>query len=178
VQANAHELGTDPDRIGVAGGSAGACLAAATALLTRDRGEIPLAFQVLVAPMLDDRNACVWEVPTWDRATNETAWRAYLGERRSDDVPAYAAPARADDLSGLPPTYVSVGGADLFFDEAVEYARRLVHAGVPTELHVLPDAPHGFENLAPDSAVARRARRSLEAWLASALNPAGAPPAR
>ena len=169
----AAELGIDPDAIGVAGSSAGACLAAAVALRARDAGEVALAFQLLDSPMLDDRGGAGssrWDCPTWDRETNETAWRAYLGGLAGGDVPPTAAPARADDLSGLPPSYVSVGSADLFFDEAVEYARRLAHAGVPTGLRVWAGGVHGFETLAPGSAIAARARLDRERWLEAALS--------
>ena len=172
IHENAAELGVDPGRVGVAGYSAGATLAAALALLARDRGDFPVAFQLLRQSMLDDRGvtrSSRWHVPPWYPGTNATAWRAYLGDLRDDDVPAYAAPARATDLSRLPPTFVQVGAADIFFDENVAYAQELVHAGVPTELHVYADAPHGFDLFAPDSRVARRATRDVDEWLARAL---------
>ena len=142
------ELGIDPDRIGIGGTSAGGGLAAALALLARDRGEVPVAFQLLECPMLDDRqetsSSQLEGLPVWSRESNEFGWRSYLGELYgSDDVPALAAPARARDLRGLPPALVIVGGADGFRDEDVLYALRLNQAGVPTELHVLPGAPHG-----------------------------------
>jgi acetyl esterase/lipase len=171
VAANAGRLGVDPARIGVGGGSAGAGLAAALALLARDRGGPPLAFQYLDAPALDDRMATPssgWEdASIWPAAANRFAWRAYLGAR-SGDVPAYAAPARADDLAGLPPAFVSVGGSDGFVDEDVAYAARLMRAGVPTELHVYPGAPHGFR-LAAGTRLAERAGRDADAWLRGVL---------
>lgn len=133
---HADEIGAG-GTIGVAGTSAGACLAAALAQLARDRGQVPLGFQVLIAPMLDDRAtpSKQWDVVTWDRRTNETAWRAYLGEDSVNEVPAYAVPALAADVAGLPSTYLSVGGADLLFDEAIDYARRpTIPLGLPARL--------------------------------------------
>ncbi|ABW10008.1 Alpha/beta hydrolase fold-3 domain protein [Parafrankia sp. EAN1pec] len=131
---HAVELGVDPARIAVMGDSGGGGLAAAVALLARDRGGPVLARQILIYPMLDDRNT------TPDPA-----------------IPPYAAPARADDLTGLPPAYVEVGELDIFRDESIEYARRLAAAGVSTELHVHPGAPHGFDALGPETDVGRRA---------------------
>ena len=167
VAANAGRLGVDPARTGVGGGSAGAGIAAALALLARDRGGPAIAFQYLDAPALDDRMATPssgWEdASIWPAAANRFAWRAYLGARRGD-VPAYAAPARAADLTGLPPAFVCAGGADGFVDEDVEYAARLMRAGVPTELHVYPGAPHGFR-LAAGTQLAARAERDADAWL-------------
>ena len=109
-----------------------------------------------------------WEdASIWPAAANRFAWRAYLGAR-GGDVPAYAAPARADDLTGLPPAFVSVGGSDGFVDEDVAYAARLMRAGVPTELHVYPGAPHGFR-LAAGTRLAERAGRDADAWLRGVL---------
>ena len=170
--AHASDLGVDVTRIGVGGGSAGGGLAAGLSMLARDRGEIPLAFQLLLAPMLDDRQRTAssgWPVPTWDPESNALGWRCYLGEGQGGDVPAYAAPARAPDLAGLPPACIVVGGVDGFLDECVEYAHRLLHAGVPAELHVYPGAPHGFVSLAPESTLAERARADIEGWLATVL---------
>ena len=172
THTHAEELGIDPERIGVAGASAGGNLTAAVALLARDRGEVKTSFQILLSPMLDDRaqtRSSSWPSPTWDPGTNETAWRAYLGPLHGGEVPAYAAPARATDLTGLPRSYVAIGGADIFLDEAVAYADALTHAGVPTELHVYPGGVHGFENLAPQSTLAQRATRHLDEFLAGVL---------
>ncbi|MGE0133584.1 MAG: alpha/beta hydrolase [Dehalococcoidia bacterium] len=175
LHEHASELGVDAGRIGIGGASAGAGLAAGLALYARDRGEVPVAFQLLIYPMLDDRQATPssgWPVPIWAPSHNTLGWRAYLGERYgSDDVPIYAAPARATDLEGLPPTLIAVGTLDGFVDEDLEYARRLNHAGVPVELHMYPGAPHGFDSMAPDTAVARRARTHMEDWLARQLRP-------
>lgn len=176
VLDNADAIGVDRERIGVAGSSAGGGLAAALALRVRDAGEVDIAFQLLLAPMLDDRQqtpSSLWPASTWSPASNRFGWMSYLGDLDGGDVPADAAPARAVDLSGLPPTFVRVGACDGFVDECVAYAQRLVQAGVPTELHVYPSVPHGFETLAPASAVALRARRDVEDWLRPLLASAG-----
>lgn len=159
---HAAELGVDPSRIGVAGDSAGGGLAAGVALLARDRGGPALARQILVYPMLDDRNTVVPDpVPgplMWSHDDNITGWGALLGDAAGgDDVSAYAAPARAAEVGGLPPTYVMVGDMDIFRDEDIEYAARLTRAGVPVEFHLVPGAPHGFDFFAPDSEISRRA---------------------
>jgi acetyl esterase/lipase len=169
---HAAELGVAPERIGVAGVSAGGGLAAALALLARDRGEVPLAFQLLECPMLDDRQTTSSSqldgLPIWSRESNEFGWRSYLGDLYGGDVPAYAAPARATDLTRLPPTLVIVGGADGFRDEDIDYASRLCRSGVPTELHVLPGAPHGVQFFA-GSVVARRWGQTVTQWLEQRL---------
>jgi acetyl esterase/lipase len=169
-----EELGIDPDRIGIGGVSAGGGLAAALALLARDRGEVPLLYQLLDCPMLDDRrhtpSSQLDGLLVWNRHSNEFGWRSYLGDLfGSADVPAYAAAARAEDLSGLPPAYVCVGTADGFRDEDVDYATRLNQAGVPTELHVHPGAPHGVAALFASSAVAQRYRSGIDEWLGRQL---------
>jgi acetyl esterase/lipase len=147
------ELGIDPERIGVSGTSAGSGLAAGLALLARDRGEIPLRFQ-----LLDD-------LVIFDRHSNEFGWRSYLGELYgTSEIPAYAAPARATDLGGLPPTYICVGNVDGFRDDAIEYATRLNQAGVPTELHVYAGAPHGVKRFV-DVPVAQRYIEGINEWI-------------
>jgi triacylglycerol lipase len=173
--AHAAELGIDPARIGVMGTSAGGGLAAALALLVRDRGELALAFQLLACPMVDDRQVTVSsqldDLAIWSRESNGFGWRSYLGPLHgTDDVPAYAAPARATDLTGLPPALISVGGADGFRDEDITYALRLSEAGVPTELHVYPGAPHGVQLFATSEA-ARRWNRHEAEWLDLQLRP-------
>jgi acetyl esterase/lipase len=171
-----HEIGIDRDRIGIVGGSAGGGLAAGLALLARDRGEVPVAFQVLSYPMLDDRQATgSWRsgAPVWGAATNEFGWRAYLGAYGNGETPGYASPARADDLTGLPPAFITVGNLDGLLDEDIEYARRLIRAGVPTDLHVFADGAHAFDSLMPETAIAKRAAQVLEDWLAARLHPAG-----
>ena len=122
-------------------------------MLARDRGEVPVAFQFLVYPMLDDRTGSSGEEPSpyagefcWSGDNNRYCWRCLLGvEPGNADVSPYAAPARAPSLAGLPPAFIAVGALDLFADESIEYARRLIRAGVPTELHVYPGAIHGFD---------------------------------
>ena len=169
---HAAELGIAPNRIGIAGVSAGGGLAAALALLARDRDEVPVAFQLLECPMIDDRQTTSSSrldgLPIWSRESNEFGWRSYLGELYGGDVPAYAAASRATDLAGLPPALVIVGGADGFRDEDIEYALRLNQAGVPTELHVLPGAPHGVQ-MFTDSVVARRWNQMVTQWLEQRL---------
>jgi triacylglycerol lipase len=179
VHEHTAELGVDPTRTGIMGASAGGGLAAGLALLARDRGELPVAFQLLIYPMIDDRQTSPssrLQAPIWSPAANEFGWRSYLGPHYgTGDVPPYAAPSRATDLRGLPPGYVMVGTIDGFFDEDVDYALRLNQAGVPTELHVYPGAPHGFDNLMTGTPVAKRARRTVNEWLARQLHPDDAP---
>jgi acetyl esterase/lipase len=159
---HANELGVDPARLAVMGDSAGGGLAAAVCLMAQDRGGPAVALQVLIYPMLDDRTALpdpqLVPFVTWTYDDNITGWQALLGDSvGTDGVAAYAAPARATDLSLLPPTYIDVGDLDIFRDEDITYARRLAAAGVATELHVHPGCPHAFEGLAPNAAVSRRA---------------------
>jgi acetyl esterase/lipase len=163
VAEESSTLGVDPNKIGLMGESAGGGLAAALALLARDRGGPRLAFQNLLYPMLDDRttgneNLFAGQF-VWTRESNSFSWESLLGTFfRTEDVSPYAAPARAKDLTGLPPTYIAVGSLDLLVDEDVEFARRLTHAGVPGELAVYPGATHGF-NQVPDTAITKRATR-------------------
>ena len=173
--AHADELGIDPARLGVMGESAGGGLAAALALMARDRGEIGLAFQHLTYPMIDDRTCIRPPHPfagefIWTPHNNRFGWSALLGhEPGMDAVSPYAAAARADDLSGLPPAFIMTGALDLFVDEDIEYARRLIAAGVPTELHVHSGGFHGFDAL-PGPAVANRAQAARIDALARALS--------
>lgn len=179
VNANAAELGVDKARIGVMGESAGGGLAAALALLVRDRGEYSFAFQHLIYPMIDDRT-CVDPEPhpyvgefIWTPHNNRFGWAALLGvEPGSDGVSPYAAAARAESVEGLPPTFISTGALDLFLEEDLEYARRLMRAGVPVELHVYPGAFHAFD-IMPGVAVSDQARRDSAAALKRALFPTG-----
>ena len=171
---HAVELGIDPNRLGLFGVSAGGGLAASLALLVRDRGELEIRFQMLESPMLDDRqqthSSNLEGLPIWSREANEFGWRSYLGPLYgSPEIPIYASPARADDLSGLPPTYISTTAVDGFRDEDIDYACRLQKAGVETELHVYPGAPHGYQ-LFTDSYAARKARRDGDEWLSRTLN--------
>jgi acetyl esterase/lipase len=170
---NAAELGIDQERIGLYGLSAGGGLAAALALLARDRGEVPLAFVLLDCPMLDDRQ----QTPSigadglyvWSAASNEFGWRSYLGALYgSDEVPPYAAAARSADLAGLPPTCVIVGSIDGFRDEDIDYAQRLNQAGVACELHVIAGLPHAYL-LVPGAAAVQLATHCMDDWLARQL---------
>ena len=161
-------LGVDPSRIGLAGASSGGNLAAATALLARDRGEPPVAFQCLVYPTLDDRmqTASVRFVgtPLVDGSDVARCWDYYLGADRTDVSP-YAAPGRADDLTGLPPAYVMTAELDPLRDDGLRYANRLLEAGVSVELHQFAGAFHGFD-LFP-TALSQRALDEQVAWLAA-----------
>lgn len=173
--ANAGELGIDLARLVICGGSAGGGLAAGTVLIARDRGGPALAGQMLLCPMLDDRNDTPSAVQMagagiWDREANDFGWAALLGDERGGrDVSPYAAPARATDLSGLPPAYIDVGSAETFRDEAVEYASRLWRAGGQAELHVWSGGFHGFASLAPQAALSQSARSLRIPWLRRVL---------
>ncbi|GAY07628.1 alpha/beta hydrolase [Pseudonocardia sp. N23] len=177
VAGHAAELGVDPSRLVLAGHSAGAGLAAGTALLARDRHGPRAAGQLLLCPMLDDREHTPASrqldgVGVWDRTANRTAWDARLGGRRGGPaVEPYSAPARATDLSGLPPAFVDVGSVDTFRDEAVDYATRIWQAGGAAELHVWPGAYHCFEILAPTAAVSVAAVDRRTDWLRRVLRP-------
>ena len=158
---HATDLGVDPSRIAVMGDSGGGGPAAGAAILARDRG-VPAAKQILIYPMLDDRNTTPGSLPadllTWSYDNNYTGWATLLGEALGgDDVPPVASPARLTNFAGLAPAYIEVGDLDIFRDESIAYALGLARAGVPIELHVHPGAPHGFERFVPDAAVARRA---------------------
>ena len=161
LAGQADTLGFDPSRLAVMGDSAGGGLAAGVSLLARDRGGPAVAQQLLIYPMLDDRpsapDPAMTSFLTWTYDDNLTGWGALLGQKAGgDDVSAYAAPARATDLAGLPPTYVDVGDLDIFRDEDIDYVRRLSDAGVPTEFHLHPGCPHAFEALAYGTDVASR----------------------
>jgi len=166
----AGEFGVDAHRIGVSGMSAGGGLAAALALYVRDRGEALLAFQHLIYPMIDDRT-CVREPNAhigqhvWTHADNSFGWRALLGsDPGGAGVSPHAAASRAEDLSGLPATYLAVGALDLFLHENLDYVSRLAHAGIPVEAHVYPGAYHGF-HVAQAASVTRAAEQQSRAAL-------------
>ncbi|WP_043732406.1 alpha/beta hydrolase [Kutzneria sp. 744] len=155
--ANAADLGIDPDRLAIGGGSAGGGLSAGLALLARDRGGPAICFQYLGIPELDDRldtpsMTQFVDTPMWNRPRAVISWDAYLGGRPADQ---YASPARAEDLSGLPPAYVSVCEFDPLRDEGLIYAHRLIQAGVPTEVHHYPGTFHG-SGLVESATVSRR----------------------
>jgi acetyl esterase/lipase len=168
---NADRLGADPARVAVMGDSGGGAPAVGAAILARDRG-VALARQILVYPMLDDRNQTPDpdRVPylTWTYDNNYTAWSAVLGDQLGgDSVSPVAVPARLANHTGLPPAYIDVGDLDIFRDEDIAYAQNLGRAGVPIELHVHPGVPHGWERFAPDSSSARRAMADRARAIAS-----------
>ncbi|MFD0508640.1 alpha/beta hydrolase [Streptomyces chiangmaiensis] len=159
LRRQAATLGIDDSRIALAGQSGGGGIAAATALMIRDQGEPASLFQALSYPMLDDRNTTassheITDIGIWDRATNILAWTSILGDcAGTDDVPPYCAPARATELTGLPPTFMAVAELDVFRDEDLSYATRLQASGVPVELHLYPGAYHAWDLFAPEAAL-------------------------
>ena len=177
LAANAVELGIDPARIAIIGESAGGGLAAATALMARDTDGPKLAAQVLIYPMLDHRtggDACRWNNRTtgewvWNRSANRFGWEALRGDYAAEDSrKGWFSPALADDLAGLPPTLLLTGSLDLFFDEDLDYARRLVDAGVPVELHSYPGAIHAF-NMMADAGISQAFNRDMVGGIARLL---------
>lgn len=178
IAEHADELGIDPARIVVAGASAGGGLAAGVTLMARDGGTLSIAAQVLICPMLDHRNVTTssrqysGDPGVWTREMNEFGWRSVLGDLRAERVPGHVSPAVADDLSGLPTTYVDAGSAEVFRDEDVAYATRIWAAGGQAELHVWAGGFHGFDALYPQARVSAEARRTRNAWLARVLSPA------
>src|SRR5271154_1092237 len=162
----------DPARVAIGGASAGGGLAAALALLARDRGKVTPALQLLAYPMLDDRSGSGPKNPSyrlWGPKSNRFGWASYLGNAD----PQVAVPARRDDLSGLPPAWIGVGTNDLFHDEDFAYAERLTAAGVPCDVEVVPGAFHGFDAIVPKAAVSRSFFASQCASLRTALAPTG-----
>ena len=168
LAAEADALGVDPARIAVAGQSAGGNLAAATCLLQRDRSGPAICFQLLEIPELDDRLETpsmreFVDTPVWNRPNAIWSWRHYLGPNHQGDVPPYAAPARATDLSGLPPTCITVAEFDPLRDEGILYAHALMQAGVPTELYAQPGTFHGSIRVREASVTHRYLRVTFEA---------------
>jgi acetyl esterase/lipase len=165
----------DPTRVAIGGDSAGGGLAAALALYAREQAEIPLRFQLLSYPMLDDRTAIRTDIDesnfrAWNNKSNRFGWESYTGlAPGSDDISPLAAPARCEDLSGLPPAWIGVGTLDLFQDEDVAYAERLQAAGVPCQLHLAKGAFHGFDIIRPKAQVSQAYRASYIAALTDAL---------
>ena len=175
LSAYAGEVGVDRSRIAIGGASAGGGLAAGLALLARDRAEVDVSFQILVYPMINDRNIApasdvLPDTLFWTRENNLIGWRSYLGcESGGEGISCYAAAYRADNLEGLPPAYVAVGDLDLFALEDIEYSRRLIEAGVPTELHVYPGGCHAFDMLVPDADISGRFTADIHRVLKRAL---------
>ena len=172
MSKNATELGFDTDRLAIVGGSAGGGLAIATALMARDQEFPKIIFQMANYPMIDDRNETpsskeITDVGIWDREANIEAWDWYLGGKKADE---YSAPARAINLSDLPPTFIDVGELDLFRDEDIEFAKRLLQAGVTTELHVYPGAYHASESFAPEAELSKQIWTKRIEALKRALN--------
>ena len=172
---HATELKIDPDRMAIAGQSGGGGLAAGLALLNRDRGGPELALQLLLYPMIDNLHDTpsgqYVNHPVWNRQTSLNAWEMYLEGTPGHDASPYAAASRAADLQGLPPAYICVGSEDLFRDEDIDYARRLIDAGVPTELAVFPGLYHGADLFVPQSPISQRLQQSFLRALADALTP-------
>lgn len=172
----AAELGVDPERIVVMGGSAGGGFSAAVSLLARDRRGPAIAGQLLLCPMIDNTNTTVASlqydgIGTWQRETNLLAWSCVLGDELafSTDASPYAAPTRATDLTGLPSAFIEVGAAEMFRDEDTEYATRLWAVGGQAELHVWAGGCHGFDMYAPDSEIALAALATRTSWLRRVL---------
>ncbi|MFV0433938.1 MAG: alpha/beta hydrolase [Leucobacter sp.] len=176
VSEHAAELGADADRLIVMGGSAGGGFAAAVSLMARDRGGPAIAGQLLLCPMLDNLNTSVASlqydgIGTWTREANLVAWKCVLGEELaySAAAPAYAAPSRADDLSGLPPAFIEVGASEMFRDEDVDYATRIWATGGQAELHVWAGGCHGFDMYMPQAEISRAALASRDSWFARVI---------
>ncbi len=176
LAGNAAELGIIAERIVVGGASAGGGLAAGLALMARDLSGPAISYQFLVYPMLDHRNSTpssqsIVDSRVWNRDANRAGWDAYLGpsSRGDGDVSAWASPAIAADLSGLPPVYINVGQFDIFLDEDVAYAQALMRAGVAAELHVYPGAFHGSNSFVADSPISQRWAVDEAAALKAAL---------
>ncbi|KAF9883580.1 hypothetical protein FE257_003179 [Aspergillus nanangensis] len=163
VHQHAEELAVDRSRMATMGESAGGGLAAGVALMARDRGlSPPLAKQILIYPMLDDRNTVpipsLEPLALWRNDDNITGWTALLGKDiGTDNASPYAAPARATSVDGLPPTYLDVGELDIFRDEDIAYVGRIAAANISVELHVYPSLPHAFEVYAPNTKATQRA---------------------
>ena len=184
VANNAAAIGADADRLIVMGGSAGGAFAAAVSLMARDRGAPAIAGQLLLCPMLDNTNSSVASkqydgIGTWQRDANLLAWRCVLGPELaySADAPAYAAPAHAESLAGLPPAFIEAGAAEMFRDEDTEYATRIWRVGGDAELHVWAGGFHGFDMYAPETKIARAALSARDSWLERVLGLDKAPEA-
>lgn len=174
VGENLETLGINAKKLVIVGQSAGGGLAAGTALLTRDRGGPSLCAQLLMCPMLDDRNETVSskqyvDAGSWSGTTNVMAWKCLLGDN-AGVTSIYTAPSRAKDLSGLPPAFIDVTSSEVFRDEDVAYATKLWESGVQAELHVWPGGFHGFDMLAPSHPLAQLAINARTTWLGRVLS--------
>lgn len=182
VAEHAAKLGADPAKLIVMGGSAGGAFAAAVSLMARDRGGPNIAGQLLICPMADNLNNSPASlqydgIGTWPRDANLLAWRLVLGDdlAYSENAPAYAAVARAEDLSNLPPAFIEVGAAEMFRDEDTDYAKRIWATGGEAELHVWSGGFHGFDMYAADSELSRAALAARDSWLARVLGTQNGP---
>jgi acetyl esterase/lipase len=169
LKDNASRLGIRDDQIAVGGGSAGGGLTAALTLYARDKGDVNIAFQMPIYPMIDDRSmtesARENNAPVWDATTNRSAWKVYLGKLYgTPDVPPYAAAARATDYSNLPPTLTYVGDIEPFRDETIKYVENLRAAGVPVEFEIFKGCYHGFDGICPNANVSKRAAEFRMKW--------------
>ena len=170
---NADSLGIQAGKIAIGGASAGAGMAAGVSLMNRDGRNIPLCFQVLLYPMLDNLHATpsgnITNHPVWKRSTSFNAWEMYLNGTPGEAASKYAAPSRAESLKGVPPTYISVGSEDLFRDEDIGFGQKLIEDGIPCEMSVFPGMYHAGEGFAPAAKVSRRLNQSFLAALKDAL---------
>ena len=175
---NAGALNLDTDKIIIGGVSAGGGLCAGLGLLVRDRGAFSVLGQLLLYPMIDDRNVTdasdtLADTLVWTRAANLFGWQSYLGNLfGGNNIPIYAAPARATDLSGLPPTYLPVGDLDLFLDENLAYAQKLAHGGTPMHFHIFPGAYHGFNAFAPEAPASVACNAEISSFIAKLIGEA------
>lgn len=176
LQRSAAALGVDPARVAIGGQSAGGGLAASLVQRIHDAGGVQPIAQWLFCPMLDDRTAARRELDAvghfvWNNRSNRVGWSGYLGGAMGTErVPDYAVPARRDDLRGLPPAWIGTGDIELFYDEDKTYAERLTDSGVDCTLDVVAGAPHGFEALAPNTALAQSYFSRSRTWLGEQLN--------
>ncbi|MFI7166293.1 alpha/beta hydrolase [Rhodococcus erythropolis] len=173
---SANELGVDTERIALYGGSAGGNLTIAVAMTARDNGFPEINFMMPLYPMIDDRNETpssheITDIGIWDRSANIEAWKWFLGDRPADE---FSAPSRAENLAGLPPAFIDVGELDVFRDEDIAFAQKLIQSGVPTEFHIYPGVYHASETFAPTAAVSQRMWVNRLAALRTALHPSSA----
>jgi acetyl esterase len=175
IMNDAEALGIDKSRVAMGGASAGSGMAAGVALMNRDRENFPLRLQLLLYPMIDNLHATdsgkFENHPVWKQSTSFNAWEMYLDGVPGEDASPYAAATRATDLSGLPPAYICVGSEDLFRDENIEYAQRLLAADVPCEFSIFPGLYHGADSFVPNAKVSRRLNQSFLHALEHALKP-------